>query len=139
MWGICTGSRCTPKTLGYKHDPEIIEWMTKVLVFYPIGALYIIYITSSANERLIASGFTLITFFAILPAAFLGRHRDTIFPPPLYSLFVIPSAIASLIAFTFTIALFTVAKVRFSQQGFSASYGPLVCTVFFLSLTFFKF
>jgi hypothetical protein len=41
VWGFCLqqSGQCTTKTLGYHSDPEIIFWLTKVLVLFPIGAI----------------------------------------------------------------------------------------------------
>ncbi|KAF8583031.1 hypothetical protein K439DRAFT_1349836 [Ramaria rubella] len=110
IWGFCfqESGECTIKELGYHWDPEIIPWLTKVLVFAPIAAI-----------------FTLILVIALLPSVFLHIRRDTIFPPPLYSLFAIPAGITSLLAFVFMIALSTVAKNRFHDAGAVAAYGPL--------------
>ncbi|KIJ52393.1 hypothetical protein M422DRAFT_26015 [Sphaerobolus stellatus SS14] len=125
MWGFCIGNTCTPKTLGYERNPEIIVWLTKVLVFFPIAA-----------------GFTGISLLALLPAVVYGRRRDIIYPPPLYSLMLIPSAFASVIAFAFQMALFTVAKIRFDRAELSASYGAcpwmsLVAMIILLGLMFY--
>ena len=41
IWGYCfqDSGVCSPKGLGYQWDPEIIVWMTKVLVLIPVGAM----------------------------------------------------------------------------------------------------
>ncbi|KAF8517722.1 hypothetical protein BU17DRAFT_49481, partial [Hysterangium stoloniferum] len=109
VWGFCAEpGGCTPKTVGYIRDPEIIPWMTRALILFPISA-----------------GFSLICVFALLPSVMCHMGTDTLFPPPLYSLMAIPNAFASLTAFAFIMALSTVTKMRFQMEGFSASYGPL--------------
>jgi len=110
IWGFCFQSSgfCSNKVLGYNWDPEIIVWLTKVLVFFPIAAI-----------------FTLGAFLALLPSVCVRYSRDTIFPAPLYSLLMIPAALTSLLAFVFMISLFAVARNRFHSAGESASFGPL--------------
>lgn len=43
LWGFCfqQSGQCTATALGYKLDPEIVSWLTKLLVFFPIGTIVV--------------------------------------------------------------------------------------------------
>lgn len=83
--------------------------------------------TNGADAVLPAAIFTLLLLISIVPATLCHRSRDTIFPPPFYSLLAIPAALTSLLGFVFLITLSTIATARFHDAGLYAVYGSLVC------------
>ena len=106
-WGWCIdGGYCTNKALGYSWDPQVIVWLTKMMVWYPIAAI-----------------FTLFALFSLLPTLFSKNAR--IFPSPIFSLLSIMSAFFSLLAFIFMISLFAVARNRFRRDGYESEFGPM--------------
>ncbi|QRV89732.1 SUR7/Pali family protein [Ceratobasidium sp. AG-Ba] len=106
-WGWCIkDGYCTNKALGYSWDPQVIVWLTKMIVWYPIAAI-----------------FTLFALLSLLPTIFSKNAR--IFPSPIFSLLSLMAAFFSLLAFVFMIALFAVARNRFRRDGYSSNFGPM--------------
>jgi len=107
MWGWCLdeGGICSgPLQLGYTWEPQLSNAITIALVFYPITAVSII-----------------LTMISLIPVANARSARtDRVF-----LIFAWISFASSIIAFSFMISMWSIAKYRFEQRGFSASYGPL--------------
>jgi len=106
-WCKAVTGYCWKKKLGYGFDPQIIYWLTKTLVFYPITTI-----------------FTMISMATLIPG--LCSRETVLFPAPLYSLFSLITALLSWIAFIFMIGLFGEARTRLHRDGFSATLGPSV-------------
>ncbi|KZT41805.1 hypothetical protein SISSUDRAFT_1042324 [Sistotremastrum suecicum HHB10207 ss-3] len=108
-WGWCLDNQgpCSGSAhVGYSWDPDIIVWLTKVMIFYPI-----------------ATAFTFLAAASLLPLLCTGRPK--MFPSPIYSILALISFITTFVAYIFTIALFVTAQHRFKRDGFHATYGPL--------------
>ena len=115
-----------PIRVGYGYNPQIISWMTKVLVFYPICASRMfLSIFFSLISNPIAAIFALISVGSLIPSLLVKTRKiDVLYPAPLYSLFSLITAVLSWVAFFFMIGLFGVARTRFHRDGFSATLGP---------------
>jgi len=107
MWGWCLdeGGICSgPLQLGYTWEPQLSNTITNALVFYPITAVSII-----------------LTLISLIPVANARSARtDRVFLVLAWISFA-----SSIIAFSFMIGIWSVAKYRFQKRGFGASYGPL--------------
>jgi len=109
-WGWCKANGyCWRHGLGYGFDPQIIRWLTKMLVFFPIATI-----------------FSVISMISLLPILCSRKDRHTLYPSPLYSLFSLITAFLSWIAFIFMIGLFGEARTRLHHDGFTATLGPAI-------------
>ncbi|KAH8112752.1 hypothetical protein DFH11DRAFT_1689892 [Phellopilus nigrolimitatus] len=110
VFGWCrdNGLQCSPKALGIDWEPQLIPWLTKALVLYPISA-----------------GLTLLTLLSIIPLL-CSYRRDRYYPTPAFTCLAFLSFLASLAAFAFMIALFAIGQRGFRASGFEASLGPSV-------------
>ncbi|PAV16290.1 SUR7 family [Pyrrhoderma noxium] len=108
-WGWCldSGLRCSQKALGIDWSPQLVPWLTKALVLFPV-----------------AGGLTLLATFSLLPV--LCTYRRDRFPTPLFGCLTFLAFVASAAALAFTLGLFITAKKRFQELGFEASYGPSI-------------
>ncbi|KAF8606621.1 pali-domain-containing protein [Ceratobasidium sp. AG-I] len=122
-WGWCIqGGVCTRRVLGYSWDPQVIVWLTKMMVWYPIAAF-----------------FAFFALVSLLPTLLSKNAR--IFPSPIFSLLSLMAAFFSLLAFIFMIALFATARNRFRRDGYSSEFGPmpwisLVATLLLIGVSF---
>ncbi|KAI0325294.1 pali-domain-containing protein [Cubamyces sp. BRFM 1775] len=98
---------CTPKEIGYKHEPEIVDRLSTVLVLYPVAA-----------------GLTLLGLLTLLPL--MCHRRDGGFLFVMFALFSTLAFFAAAGAFAVTMYLFTTVMHRFHAEGYSASYGPSI-------------
>ncbi|KAL5486217.1 hypothetical protein ACEPAI_7262 [Sanghuangporus weigelae] len=109
-WGWCldNGTQCSPRGLGIDWEPDLIPWLTKALVVYPIAA-----------------GFTLLTVVSAIPPL-CSPYRHRLFPTPAFTCLAFISFIATTAALVFTLILFITGLRRFHDQGFEAELGPNV-------------
>jgi hypothetical protein len=77
---------------------------------------------------ILATGFTFLALLSLFPLIFTKGLR--MYPSPMFSLLSLLSAIFSLLAFVFMIALFATALERFHDDDIGASFGPLVSQSF---------
>ena len=72
---------------------------------------------------------------SLIPVAYARNARaDRVF-----LIFAWISFASSVLAFSFMIVMWSIAKYRFEKRGFSASYGPLVRANHIIELLNFKF
>ncbi|KAJ8488221.1 hypothetical protein ONZ51_g3703 [Trametes cubensis] len=93
--------------IGYKHEPEMVDRLTTVLVLYPVAA-----------------GLTLLGLLTLIPLMCYRREGGFLFV--MFALFSTLAFLASAGAFAVTMYLFTTVMHRFHVEGFSASYGPSI-------------
>ncbi|CAE6515967.1 unnamed protein product [Rhizoctonia solani] len=106
-WGWCIeGGYCTSKALGYEWNPQVIVWLTKMMVWYPIADFFIFF-----------------SLLSLLPTIISKNAR--IYPSPIFSLLSVVAAFFSLLAFIFMISLFAVARNRFHRDGYESEFGPM--------------
>jgi hypothetical protein len=107
LWGWCLdsdGTCSSPLQLGYTWEPEIVTQITGALAFYPFS---------------VALAF--LTTMSLLPVlCFQRKFGDTAFRFLAWT-----SMATSALAFLFMVGIASVAKQKFEQQGFKASYGNL--------------
>jgi len=106
LWGWCldTGACSSPLQLGYTWEPEIITQITGALAFYPFS---------------VAMAF--LTAMSVLPVLLFQRKFGDI----AFRLLAWTSMASSALAFFFMAGIASVAKRKFEQQGYTASYGNL--------------
>lgn len=107
IWGWCLDFDRTcssPLQLGYTWESEIDTQITGALAFYPFSV-----------------AFAFLTAMTLLPVlCFQRKFGDTAF-----RLLAWTSMASSALAFLFMAGIASVAKYRFEQNGFTASYGNL--------------
>ncbi|EMD33874.1 hypothetical protein CERSUDRAFT_117398 [Gelatoporia subvermispora B] len=109
LFGYCfeaTGM-CTPKSLGYSFDPQLIGSLTTPLVLFPISAGL--------------AAFAAFLLFFIICCHSWWRH-----PHPTFCLVSTLAFLSSLGGLGVALYLFVTALVRFHKDGFSASLGPSI-------------
>lgn len=72
--------------------------------------------------RFLAAVLCFLTMISLVPVALQRTERTD----KVFSLMAILSFLVSLIAFTFMITIWSIAKDRFQKAGFEARFGPLV-------------
>ncbi|KZP00400.1 hypothetical protein CALVIDRAFT_560379 [Calocera viscosa TUFC12733] len=107
MWGWCdySLSYCWGNFLYWGFDPFFVVWMTKVLVFYPISCVL-----------------TFITLLALLPASVRAEGYEPA-PPSIYPFLAGMACLCSIVAWTFSMSMFAIARERLRADGFSTSFG----------------
>ncbi|TDL20759.1 hypothetical protein BD410DRAFT_790408 [Rickenella mellea] len=111
IWGWCLDNAHTclnPKQWGYAWDPQLIPWLLKGLILFPIAA-----------------GICLLAILSIVPLLF-SYHPHRYYPPPMFSFFALAGWLASFLAALDVGVLFGVGMHRFHKDGFSAHFGPLL-------------
>ncbi|KAH7920242.1 hypothetical protein BV22DRAFT_1021594 [Leucogyrophana mollusca] len=109
VWGWCydSGGTCTsPLQIGYSFSPQIVEPLTKALVFYPIAT--------------ILSLFSTLSLFPLLCG--LPPRR---YPFAMFSMLALATCATAFIAFIFMIGLWGTAVSRFREDDIEVSFGPL--------------
>jgi len=101
------GTECTPKTIGYHWDPQIIFWLTDTLALFPVAA-----------------GISLLATLSLVPIL-CSHRRDRYYPHPMFAIFSLFAFLAAFFGTVFMFVLFTVALERFKHDGIAASFGPL--------------
>lgn len=131
---ICNSCAChsltapsSDRRLGYSWDPQIITKLTIPLVFYPICmyAFRSLQWCLDISSCIPAAIFSLLSWISLIPL--LANRKVGM--GGLFSVLALMSFLTSLVAFGFMIALWSIARKRFEDAGFGASFGPLVSQI----------